>query len=230
MTYNKNKSPMATKIKQTIRLSRGLLAFVFIFGLSAALTAEASRKKGRVDTTERTQETKKQATGQRPTRNSHTQGAEKAWAHLGKTFGLNLSDKAFESSFNTLKKQQKESLDSFLSDVVKAVKENGSFKSVVESILSSIGNGGNSNKILLLETVGVAKQIQAQARDTNPKEVNANKRMNAFLDFLKDEVTSSKKEAEGENVLTLAVTRYNKEYPDKKLSLKDLKEKCFGKG
>ena len=59
MIYNIKVRLCGHKSKRIARLSRGLLAFVFIFGLSAALTAEASRKKGRVDTTEKNPRNKK---------------------------------------------------------------------------------------------------------------------------------------------------------------------------
>ena len=218
---------MAIKTKQTVSLSRGFLAFVFTFSLSAALTLEAKRPRSG-SATKNSQEAKRQATGQQPIKNSRAQSAEEAWVNLGKTFGLTLSDKVFKESFKELKDSEKEDLDSFLSDVIKTTKASKPFKDAVGSILSSIGNGGKSNKILLLETVGIARLIQPQARDANPKESNANKRMEDFFKILQEKVAEAK-EADGETVLKLTVTKYNKEHPDKKLSLKDLKKECFGK-
>ena len=68
MVYNKKYGPVAIKTKRTMRLSRGFLAFIFIFGLSATLTSEAGRKGRNSFTTTSRERVKRQATGQRPTR------------------------------------------------------------------------------------------------------------------------------------------------------------------
>ena len=116
MIYNKNCGPVA--IKRTKRLGRGFLAFIFIFGLSAALTAEASRKKGRVDTTERTQEIKKQAAGKQPTRKLQITEKDQLDEIIEMVdFRLDPSHKAFDQALRELEKAHGPNLKFFLQKV-----------------------------------------------------------------------------------------------------------------
>ena len=168
MIYNKNCGPVAIKTKRTMRLSRGFLAFVFIFGLSAALTAEAGKKTSPKTSPKTREKVRRQATGQRPIRQRQSI-AKDHWSEVVKASDLNPSDKAFSRAFQTLATRHKENLEGFLKDVAELVKkpeyrfeESGRyflFRSVIDSIVMSVkNNNGSGDRVLLLNLVVLMKK------------------------------------------------------------------------
>ena len=205
MIYNKNCGPVAIKTKKTMRLSRGFLAFIFIFGLSAALTAEAGRKKGRVDTTERTQEIKKQAAGKQPTRKLQITERDQL-DEIVEYFRLDPSHKAFDLALVELRESHTESLSLFLKDVFTVAKSTDfrfrsgrelRYEEAVESILMGaikthssdlrFDSSSESTKgvIRLLEVVVVVENyFRNNASTSSPSRIIKAKSVIEFLDAL----------------------------------------------
>ena len=163
MIYNKNCGPVAIKTERTMRLSRGFLAFIFIFGLSVALTAEAGKKGRNSSTTTSRKRVIKQALGNVPIR-QHQSIGKAQWDRIVKWAGLNPSHKAFTHAFQTLEIYHKKNLEGFLKDIRNVItevkfefEENGRellFGEVIRSVLMSVkDNNGSGDRVLLLNVV-----------------------------------------------------------------------------
>ena len=162
MIYNKNCGPVAIKTKKTMKLSRGFLTFVFIFGLSAALTAEA-RPRGKNSASPKFREdTRKQAAGQRPTRNRQTTEIE-MWNKFLKELDLDTSDKDFTNVFTTFKKHRSKDLEFILKELNDLAKDSSPWlKDVIKSTVMNVkdnivmnvkNNNGSGDKVLVLEVM-----------------------------------------------------------------------------
>ena len=231
MIYNKNCGPVAIKTKKTMKLSRGFLAFVFIFGLSAALTAEA-RPRGKNSASPKFREdTRKRSLGLEPTR-QHQSMEKRNWDILLRLCRLDPSNEALSAAFEVLKNNSLKDLEFFLTNVISLAtrsewrfnhqfnklskshitggeKSEFLFKDVIESILTRVGNNnGSGDKILLLKVV---ESMAEYMRGSNFTYWGGYKIASVanFLEFLSLTVRSSPKEASFKEILETTREKYN---------------------
>ena len=118
MIYNKNCGPVAIKTKRIRRLSQGFLAFIFLFGLAAALTAGAGKKATPRSSSKTSEKTRRQAVGQQPTRKLQITEKDQLDEIVKMVdFRLDPSHKAFDQAFRELEKAHGANLKFFLQEV-----------------------------------------------------------------------------------------------------------------
>ena len=222
-----NKGPVAIKTKKTMRLSRGFLAFILIFGLSAALTSEAKRRGKNKSSPRQQQRTERQSMGQQPTKN--IQSIEiKYWSKLIKwsdlnsyRSDLNSYNKAFTNALQTLKSSQGKDLSFFLKEVSDLstssdfrFEKSNVFGEAIKSILTGVARtNGSGNTVLVLETVvSMARYLEGQDFDSyvGSRKIRS---VSGFLQRLSSTVENSpwKTLVSRRKILEATTTKYNRD-------------------